>query len=345
MFLFYLILSLGFLGVFVLLIKIWQKAGEKKDNQGELLLNQRLDNVTKLILDELKENRQSVQKTSLAMHQQVQSFTQGITKLEEGVKGVNESLKDVVSFQDIFKSPKLRGRWGETSLESVLAGYFPKERYAIQHYFKSGEAVDAVLKLPNNMLLPIDSKFNWENFEKMINSEDEISKAGFRKLFISDVKKKIDEISSKYIIPAESTVDMALMYVPAEAVYYEVVHNVKDVDVSEYARKKKVILVSPNTFYVTLSAIHHWYRDVQITKQTKDIINRLARIRTDSEKLQDNFRRLGKHISDASSAYDDSEKRLTLLTDRVGNIVEIGSPTEEEKNEGAAEKVEQTLEV
>ena len=337
----YLILALGFIGVFVLLIKIWQKAGEKKENQSEFLLNQRLDNVTKLILDELKENRQSVQKTSLAMHQQVQSFTHGITKLEEGVKGVHESLKDVVSFQDIFKSPKLRGRWGETSLESVLAGYFPKERYSIQHYFKSGEAVDAVLKLPNNLLLPIDSKFNWENFEKMVNAEDEISKDGFRKQFLSDVKKKIDEISSKYIIPAESTVDMALMYVPAEAVYYEIVHNVKEVDVSEYARKKKVILVSPNTFYSTLSAIHHWYRDVQITKQTKDIINRLSRIKTDSEKLQDNFRRLGKHISDASSAYDDSEKRLTLLTDRVGNIVEMG----EEDNEQVAEKVERTLEV
>jgi len=329
----YLLLALGFAAVFVFLIKIWQKAGEKKDNQNELLLNQRLDNVTKLILDELKENRQSVAKTSLAMHQQVQSFTQGITKLEEGVKGVNESLKDVVSFQDIFKSPKLRGRWGETSLESVLAGYFPKERYAIQHYFKSGEAVDAVLKLPNNLILPIDSKFNWENFEKMVNAEDEISKDTFRKLFISDVKKKIDEISSKYIIPAEATVDMALMYVPAEAVYYEIVHNVKEADVSEYARKKKVILVSPNTFYSTLSAIHHWYRDVQITKQTKDIIGRLARIKTDSEKLSDNFRRLGKHISDASSAYEDSDKRLTLLTDRVGNIVEMGSPESPEGEE------------
>jgi len=335
----YLLLAFGFAAVFVFLLKIWQKAGNKKDSQSELILNQRLDNVTKLILDELKENRQSVQKTSLAMHQQVQSFTQGITKLEEGVKGVNESLKDVVSFQDIFKSPKLRGRWGETSLESVLAGYFPKERYAIQHYFKSGEAVDAVLKLPNNLLLPIDSKFNWENFEKMVQAEDEISKDGFRKSFISDVKKKIDEISSKYIIPAEATVDMALMYVPAEAVYYEIIHNVKEVDVSEYARKKKVILVSPNTFYSTLSAIHHWYRDVQITKQTKDIINRLSRIKTDSEKLQDNFRRLGKHISDASGAFDDSEKRLTLLTDRVGNIVEMGDSasaeviTSEEKAE------------
>lgn len=320
----YLFLVLGFAAVFIFLFKIWQKAGEKKDNQGELLLNQRLDNVTKLILDELKENRQSVQKTSLAMHQQVQNFTQGITKLEEGVKGVHESLKDVVSFQDIFKSPKLRGQWGETSLESILAGYFPKENYKIQHYFKSGEAVDAVLKLPNNLLLPIDSKFNWENFEKMVNAGDDISKDAFRKLFISDVKKKIDEIASKYILPSESTVDMALMYVPAEAIYYEIVHHIKEPDIADYARKKKVILISPNTFYITLSAILHWYRDVQITKQTQEIVNRLSRIKIDAVKLQDNFRRLGKHISDASSAYDDSERRLTLLTDRVGNIVETG---------------------
>ena len=336
----YIILGVGFLAVFVFLFKIWQKSNEKKDNQTELLLNQRLDNVTKLILDELKENRNSVQKTSLAMHQQVQSFTHGITKLEEGVKGVHESLKDVVSFQDIFKSPKLRGRWGETSLESVLAGYFPKERYAIQHYFKSGEAVDAVLKLPNNLLLPIDSKFNWENFEKMVGAEDEISKDNFRKQFVSDVKKKIDEISSKYIIPSENTIEFALMYVPAEAIYYEIVHHIKEPDIADYARKKNVVLVSPNTFYVTLSAIHHWYRDVQITKQTKDIINRLERIKTDSEKLQDNFRRLGKHISDASSAFDDSEKRLTLLTDRVGNIVEMGSsdkPDDKEENQQVEE--------
>ncbi|OHB17420.1 MAG: hypothetical protein A2734_00615, partial [Parcubacteria group bacterium RIFCSPHIGHO2_01_FULL_40_30] len=275
----YLFLAFGFIGVFVFLFKIWQKAGEKKDDQSELLLNQRLDNVTKLILDELKESRQSVQQSSLAVHQQVQNFTQGITKLQEGVRGVHDSLKDVVSFQDIFKSPKLRGRWGETSLESIMAGFFPKEHYSIQHYFKSGEAVDVVLKLPSDRLLPIDSKFNWENFEKMVNAEDEISKSTFRKQFIVDVKKKIDEISSKYILPHEGTTDAALMYIPAESVYYEIIQGIKEVDIAEYARKKKIMLVSPNTFYATLSVVHHNYKDMYITKKTKEIINRLDRIK------------------------------------------------------------------
>lgn len=329
MFLFYFILILGFAVIFVLLFKILQKAEKEKEDKSELVLNQRLDNITKLILDELRESRQTVQQSSLIVHKQVEGFTRGLTKLEEGMRGVFESLKDVISFQDIFRSPKLRGRWGETSLESVLAGYFPKERYSIQYYFKSGEAVDAVLKLPNNYLLPIDSKFNWENFEKMVNSEDEISKENFKKLFISDVKKKIDEISSKYILSSEGTTELALMYIPAEAVYYEIVHNIKEPDIAEYARKKKVVLVSPNTFYVTLSAIHHWYRDIQITKKTSEIINRLARIKIDSEKLSESFRKLGKHLSDASGAYEESEKRLSLMVDRVENM--IGEKESEEE--------------
>ena len=300
----------------------------KKDNNETDVFHARLDSVTKLILDELKENRQSVQKSSMAVYQQVQNFTSGLTQLHENVKGVHDSLKDVVSFQQIFKSPKLRGQWGETSLEAALADYFPKELYSIQHYFKSGEAVDAALRLPNNLLLPIDSKFNWENFEKMIRATEDITKEVHRKQFFSDVKKKIDEIASKYILPSEGTVDLALMYVPAEAVYYEVIHNT-EADIAEYARKKKIVLVSPNTFYLTLSAIQHWFRDVHITKQTQDIIRRLSRIKIDADKLGDGFRRLGKHISDAHSAYDDSEKRLSLLVDRVENVVEIGEIEED----------------
>lgn len=324
MFIVYLILAAGFGTLFVFLFKLWQKIDRDKNRDKDFeILTRRFDSVA--------------DSTNRALRETVESFTRGITSVSENIKQVHESVKTVSSFQDIFKSPKLRGRWGETSLESVLAAYFPKQLFSIQHYFKSGEAVDAALHLPNNLLLPIDSKFNWENFEKMVNAEEEISKDGFCKQFISDVKKKIDEIASKYILPSEGTVDMALMYVPAESVYYEIVHHIKEPDIAEYARKKKVVLVSPNTFYVTLSAIHHWFRDVHITRQTQEIIKRLSRVKIDAVKLGDNFRRLGKHISDASSAYDDSEKRLSLLTDRMENIVEMGSPEEEKTEEKESE--------
>ncbi len=289
-----------------------------------MVMHQRLDSFMDLMNKQLEQNRQSSERASLAVHQQVQGFTQGLTQLHENMKQVHDSVKSVSSFQDIFKSPKLRGLWGEMSLEAALAQYFSRDIYEVQYYFKSGEAVDAVLKLPNGMILPIDAKFNWENFEKMVNAGNDMDKEVFRKAFYSDVKKKIDEIASKYILPSEGTTDLALMYVPAETVYYEVINNIKDVDIPSYARGKKVFLVSPNTFALSISAIMHWFKDVQFSKQTKDIIQRLARIVTDGEKLGENFRKLGKHISDSKSAYDDAEKRLTLLVDRVQNVVEIG---------------------
>ncbi|MBI2676843.1 MAG: DNA recombination protein RmuC [Candidatus Yanofskybacteria bacterium] len=308
---------------------ILRRLNSKKNENEYGVLHQRLDSVTQLILNQLQQNRESTERSAVESSKNIQNFVSGVTQLQESVKNVHESMKGVVSFQNIFKSPKLRGQWGETSLESVLGQYFPKELFSMQYYFKSGEAVDAILRLPNERLLPIDSKFNWENFEKMINAENDINKEIFRKAFVSDVKKKIDEIASKYILPSEGTVDMALMYVPAESVFYEVVHNIKDVDVSAYARSKKIILVSPNTLYLTLSAIQYWFRDIQITKQTQEIIKRLARINQDAQKLGDGFQRLGKHISDAKSSYDDSEKRLGLMKDRIENVVAMERPDAE----------------
>ncbi len=297
---------------------------KKEDASEYVVLHQRLDAFSNLIHDELERNRQTSERATLSVHQQVQGFTQGMTKLQENLKQVHESVKDVSSFQNIFKSPKLRGIWGEMSLEAALAQYFSKDLYGIQHYFKSGEAVDAILKLPNDLILPIDAKFNWENFEKMVNAENDINKEIFRKSFYSDVKRKIDEISSKYILPSEGTTDVALMYVPAETVYYELINNIKDADIPSYARSKKVFMVSPNTFALSVSAIMHWVKDVQINKQTKDIMKRLDRIAADGGKLADDFRKLGNHISNAKSSYDDSEKRLSLMVDRVKNVVEIG---------------------
>ena len=307
----------------------------KKEGPDEsyVVLHQRMDSLSQVLNEQMERSRQASERATLSVHQQVQNFTQGMTQLHEGLKGMHDSVKSVVSFQDLFRNPKLRGQWGEMSLEASLAQYFPKDRYLIQHYFSSGEAVDAALRLPNDILLPIDSKFNWDNFQKLVNSDNDIHKDGYRKLFYSDVKKKIDEISSKYILPAEGTTDFALMFVPAETVYYEMINNMKDVDVADYARKKKVILVSPNTFALSVSAIQHWYRDVHINQKTQSIIKKLEGIVADSTKLADNFRKLGNHLSNAQSAYEDSEKRLSLMTDRVSKVIKVGETANEEEIE------------
>lgn len=323
-----LVVGLSILGLLGINLYILVRSGRKGPTDETVAIHARLDNFSKLINDQLEKNRDSAMQATLSVHHQVQNFTQGMTQLQEGLKHMHESVKGVVSFQDLFRNPKLRGQWGEMSLEASLAQYFPRDRFAIQHYFSSGEAVDAVLKLPNNILLPIDSKFNWDNFQKLANSDNDIHRDGYRKLFYSDVKKKIDEISSKYILPSEGTTDFALMFVPAETVYYEIINNLKDVDVADYARKKKVVLVSPNTFALSVSAIQHWYRDVHINQKTQSIIKKLERVVADSSKLADDFRKLGNHLSNAKSAYDDSEKRLALMTDRVSGVIKIGEQNE-----------------
>ncbi len=298
-------------------------------DQSMMLLAQRLDALQQQVSQQLEHARQASERSASSVLSQVQSFTRGMTELKGVVEQVQQRVKDVATFQDIFKSPKLRGIWGEASLESALAQYFPRDRYEMQHYFKSGEAVDAALKLPNDLLLPIDSKFNWENFEKMINADTEVARDGYRKTFLTDVKKKIDEIATKYLLPAEGTTDFALMYMPAETLYYEVIQNVKEADLSEYARSKKVILVSPNTFYLTVSAILHWFNDVQFSKQTRDIMKRLSRVVQDAGKLSEEFRVLGKHLGNAQSAFGDTEKRLDLLVDRTQKVIEMGEEQKE----------------
>lgn len=303
--------------------------------------NQSLRETIQMVSSELRKQRDSVERSSLAVHQQVQDFTKGITSLDENLKQVHDSVKTVSSFQKLFQSPKLRGRWGETSLEAVLAQFYPKDLYNLQYSFESGEVVDAVLKLPDSKLLPIDAKFPLENFEKMVEAEDDTSRDLFKKAFLADIKKEVDSISSKYILPSEGTVDMALMYIPAESIYYEVINSIKEVDISSYARAKRLILVSPNTFYLTLSAIQHWFKDVQITKETKEIIKKMGRISVDGRKLGDEFRKLGKHLSDAKGSYDGSEKRLGLMLNRVENVMEM-EEGEKDHTETPSEPVSST---
>ncbi|HXK36196.1 MAG TPA: DNA recombination protein RmuC [Candidatus Paceibacterota bacterium] len=280
--------------------------------------------LTKQLYQQLEHTRQASERSTQSVLSQVQSFTRGMTELQEEVKRVQEQVQHVVSFQDIFRSPKLRGNWGEYSLESALSQYFPRGAWEVQHTFASGDIVDAILKLPNDLIVPIDSKFNWENFQKMAESDNDIARDGFRKQFLSDVKKKVDEIASKYILPGEGTTDFALMYVPAETVYYEIINHVREADVTDYARRKKVILCSPSTFYLTVTAVQHWFHDVEFSKQTRDIFKRLARIVQDAGKLADDFTMLGKHLTNATTAHEGAQKRLDLLVERTQRVIELG---------------------
>jgi len=316
------IIFLIVLGVSLILFYSRKSKVDKTQSDAIRDLERRL---TDVMIGQLDKIRGSVDGTSQAMNNQMRSFTKEATQIREDLKQVQATVKDVSTFQEIFKSPKLRGQWGEASLEHILSQHFPKELYKVQHLFSSGEQVDAVLKLPNNLVLPIDSKFPSENFDKMVKAGTETEKSFFKKSFLEDVKNRINEIATKYILPAEATTEFALMYIPAEAIYYEIVSSLgKELDVAAFAWSKRVILTSPNTLYLTLRTIEHWFKDTQVSKQTYEILKKLARVHQDAEKLMDDFRKLGSHLRDASSAYGNSEKRLELLDDKVEKLVEIG---------------------
>ncbi len=326
------ILLIFFVAAATIVVLVFLNKKSKTDEKQSELIRDLERRLTDLMIGQLKEIRDSQDGTSRAMNDQIHSFTKEATQIREDLKQVQETVKDVSTFQDIFKSPKLRGQWGEASLEHILSQHFPAELYKIQYLFPSGEQVDAVLKLPNGRVLPIDSKFPSENFDKMINAASETEKGFFRKNFLEDVKNRIQEIASKYVLPSEGTTDFALIYIPAEAIYYEIISNmVKDLDVAAFAWSKKIILTSPNTIYLTLRTIEHWFRDTQISKQTQEILKKLAKVHQDAEKLMDDFRKLGSHIKNASSAYSDSEGRLRMLDEKVEKLVEIGEAKKLEK--------------
>ena len=294
--------------------------------------------ITDLMISQLKDIRESQEGTAKAMNSQIYSFAKETALMRRELKQVQESVKDVSSFQRIFKSPKLRGQWGEASLEHILAQHFPPELYEIQRLFPSGEQVDAVLLLPNKKILPIDAKFPSDNFIRMAEAESKEERDAYLKKFVADVKLRINEVSSKYILPSEGTIDYALMYIPAEAVYYEIINNLsRKTDLADYAWSKKVILASPNTIYLTLRTIEHWFKDTQISRRTQEILKRLDRIYRDAGKLADSFRKLGVHLRNSLSSYESSEKRLSLFSDRVEKLMEakkIKKLAEEKSQEG-----------
>ncbi|GMQ95324.1 MAG: hypothetical protein BMS9Abin13_437 [Patescibacteria group bacterium] len=285
------------------------------------------------VTENLKSSRETVDSSSRAMHDHVRDFTASITKMENRVLGVQDlvaaATEKMSSFQDIFKTPKLRGQWGEYNLEYLLEQTYSRERVLRQHYFKDGSAVDFAIKLPNDLLLPIDAKFPMEIFINYTEETDQAEKARKRQVFVSRVKEEISAIATKYIKPQESTTDFALLYIPAEAVYYEIMFGMKEGSLFEYSQKKRVQLVSPNTLNLNLRIIEHWVRDITVHKETKEIVKRLGVVIQDAEKLDESFAKLGKHISHVKSAYGDSEKRLGLLSGRVGKIISLGSEKEE----------------
>ncbi len=291
---------------------------------------QQLNAITKQMNDRLRENTQSQQHTNQTMGERLdvaaRSYaivTNKLAQLEEANKRIYDVGKDIASLQEILRSPKLRGTIGEFFLGNLLAQILPSEHYTEQHRFQSGEVVDAVVKLRDNMLVPVDSKFPLENFQKMLAAPDE-EKDVHKKMFVSDVKKHIDKIAKQYILPDEGTLNIALMYIPAENVYYEtIVKGVEENDLVHYAHSRNVIPVSPNSFYVYLQTILLGLRGMQIESSAREMMQNLSRLKGDLERFNGDYGLVGKHLTNAARAFDDSRKRLEKFDSKFEKVAQI----------------------
>ncbi|MCJ7494475.1 MAG: DNA recombination protein RmuC [Deltaproteobacteria bacterium] len=264
-----------------------------------------------------------IQKASQHFGDRVQEVQSRLAQLDEANKRILEVGRSIASLQEILRAPKIRGGLGEFLLGDLLAQIMPAEYFTLQHSFKSGERVDAVIRLSQG-LVPVDAKFPLENFQKGLLAEDDGAKKSFLKLFAADVKKHVEAIASKYILPHEGTCDFALMYIPAENVYYEAF--IKDEalgegkSLREYAFVKHVVPVSPNSFYAYLHTILLGLRGMKVEESARQILRELGGLRGQLDKFQEEFRKLGKHLEQSKGSYDSSQRQLEKFSDKLAAV-------------------------
>lgn len=335
-----LVVVLVLLGVLTLaVLLIWRRLGRTAPSDSMQLLSQQMLGATQHQDQRLAHLNEQLTQTLSNLNTHINQRLDATGKTIGDVKGQLGELgqaarqilqvgTDVRKLQDILQSPKLRGGLGEWSLENLLAEVLPRAHYELQHRFQSGATVDGWVILAQGGVA-IDAKFPLPNFQAMLETDSEEERGKLRKTFLRDVRRRVDEIAEKYILPDEGTLDFALMYVPAENVYYELLLSVgTDLDACAYARAKKVVPVSPNTLYAYLMVVAAGLRGLQIEKNAQDIRRQLTRLGGDLEGVQADFALVGKHLNNALAKHTDTARRLDNLAAKLGQMhEETDSPT------------------
>jgi DNA recombination protein RmuC len=260
----------------------------------------------------------------------IQDVQRQLGDLGRATQDIKELGQSVSKLEELLKAPKLRGGLGELLLEDLLRQVLPVNAYKTQYKFRNGATVDAIIQTSGGMV-PVDSKFPLENFRKMATATTDQERSAAARLFRSDVKKHIDDIAKKYIVPDEGTFDFALMYVPAENIYYETIIKDEKFEgedgVYGYAMSKHVVPVSPNSFYAHLRVIALGFRGLQVEASAQEIIASLKRLDGELKKFSDAFDTLGTHLTNAKNAYDKSERQLSVFSDKLDGVQHLQDGT------------------
>ncbi len=289
------------------------------------LMQQQIGQLTQQLNQQLQSLAVQFQKTTGDIGQSLGYVQSHLGKVEVVTREVLEKAKTISSLDDLLRAPKFRGGLGEYFLGDLLAQILPPTHYVLQHRFKSGEKVDAAIRIGNN-IVPVDAKFPLENFRKYVQTEDSREKEVLRRRFVADVKKHVDDVASKYILPDEGTYDFALMYIPAENIYYETI--LKDEALGEdrslltYALDRRVIPVSPNSFYAYLQVIVLGLKGMRLEKSALSTLQALTQLRGDLDRFRSDFQTLGVHLANARTRYEEADKRLEKFSGRLELLTE-----------------------
>jgi DNA recombination protein RmuC len=300
----------------------------KQDLQGiNQTLNERLNQSSETMRDAM--NRQFAASSRL-----IGEVTRDLTELKESNKQVLGITDELKLLQNTLQNPKQRGVLGEYFLQSVLENVLPPERFALQHKFKDGEIVDAIIRLDRGLVLPVDSKFSLENYNRLMDEKDKTRQDALIKLIKSDLKQRIDE-TAKYIRPAEGTMDFAFMFIPSEAIYYDLLINKVGTlqsnsrDLIEYAfRDKHVIIVSPTSFMAYLQTVLQGLRSLQIEEQAKDIQIRVGQLGQHLAVYETYMQKLGNSLGTSVSHYNNAHRELKKVDKDVIKIADTSPAVE-----------------
>ncbi|MEI6304829.1 MAG: DNA recombination protein RmuC [Candidatus Taylorbacteria bacterium] len=323
----------------LLLAKKGTKDVAKEDTGLRLILEQvnelsrtvdrKVGDLTKTVdskIDQSSKNMQESMRSQLSESSKlIREVTQGLTKLDETNRQVVSFADQLQNLQDILKNPKHRGILGEYYLESLLKNVLAPGQYQMQYAFKNGEIVDAAVFVKDKVI-PIDSKFSLENYNKLAEEKNPAEKDKLEKAFVNDLKLRIQE-TSKYIRPNEKTMDFAFMFIPHEAIYYDLLVNkigssVEETDnlIQRAASKYKVIIVSPTSFLAYLQTVLQGLKALQIEETAKDIIKRVGELGTHLRKYDEYHNKLGASLSTVVNHYNSSAKEFKKVDKDVLRI-------------------------
>ncbi len=316
---------------------------KKEDGQALLLIQNQIQDQQKQIQQQMTDLSKTLDsrlgdstKTMLAQSdrsvQIVKEITGEITKVTEGQKQIASLADQLKSLQDVLKNPKQRGVLGEYFLETVLKNVLPPGTYQLQYPFGDGTKVDAVIHYQEK-IIPIDSKFSLENYNRFMSAANEEDRKRYQEALKGDLKTRIDE-TSKYIKPAEDTVDFAFMFIPSEALYYDLLVNKIGVaaerDLIQYAAEKRVYPVSPTTFYAYLQMALQGMRQMEINKSAETIRKNVGELQKHLMRYEEYLEKIGSHLTTTTNAYNTAYKEFGKIDK---DILKIGSTSEDEDSQ------------